>query len=206
MTEPVCASQPHHARRFSAASSSDDAKAQSAPGPTAGPALKGISSTSLAFQRARARDRLAPYPPGFRIARPLGDSRSDLMICPGSSLPVHITTPAWPTFRRPERPRKGQAKRKVGRFSGRERGQKDFPALSTWGALEEQGNFTSNPPPVQQAPQAGVQLQSLKPDARHRVTVASASLIWASLIRERRSDNVPPADLYRPAAARAVHI
>jgi len=126
----VCASRPHHARRFLAASSSDDAKAQSAPGPTAGPALKGISSTSLTVQRARARDRLAPYPPGFRIARPLGDSRSDLVIRPGSSLPVQTTTPARPPFRRPERPRKGQARGKVGRFFERASVDSAEPAIS----------------------------------------------------------------------------
>ena len=54
-----------HARRFWTASSSDDAKTQFPKDPTAGPALKGISSTNLTFQRARARDRLAP---GGRMA------------------------------------------------------------------------------------------------------------------------------------------
>jgi len=40
-----------------------DAKTQSATDPTAGPALKGISSTDLPFQRARAQDRLLPCAP-----------------------------------------------------------------------------------------------------------------------------------------------
>ena len=70
MTEPVVLPhRPHHARRFWTASSSDDAETQSAPGPIAGPALKGISDTSLTFQRARARDRLAPVQRGIRPAR-----------------------------------------------------------------------------------------------------------------------------------------
>jgi hypothetical protein len=57
-----------HARRFWTASGFDGAKTQSAPGPIAGPALKGISDTSLTFQRARARDRLAPGA-GWRSSR-----------------------------------------------------------------------------------------------------------------------------------------
>jgi len=70
MTEPVVLPhRPHHARRFWTASSSDNAKAQFPKGPIAGPALKGISDTSLTVQRARrpgsapARGRTAFVPP-----------------------------------------------------------------------------------------------------------------------------------------------
>ena len=123
-----------------------DAKAQSATDPTAGPAFKGISSTSLPFQRARAQDRLLPCAPARSCRAGLArDCQSDLVIRPGSSLPVHSTTPASPPFRRPERPRTGQAKTKLGRFLRSERGRKDFPALSTLGPLNPLEIFAANP-------------------------------------------------------------
>ena len=122
------------------------AKTQSATDPTAGPALKGISSTSLPFQRARAQDRLLPRAPVRSCRAGLArDCQSDLVIRPGSSLPVHITTPASPPFRRPERPRTGQAKAACARFLWRERGQKDFPPLSTRQGLRELMNCAANP-------------------------------------------------------------
>ena len=125
------------------------AKAQSATDPTAGPALKGISSTSLPFQRARAQDRLLPRAPARSCRAGLArDCQSDLVIRPGSSLPVQTTTPASPPFRRPERPRTGQARQKVGRILRSERGRKDFPALSTWQGLKELGNLVGNPPAI----------------------------------------------------------
>jgi hypothetical protein len=140
-TEPVVLPhRPHHARRFRTASSSDNAKTQSAPDPAAGPALKGISSTDLTVQRARARRSLRTVhwtvlpatPDTPTVSRPVAAWRSTRhaprgfkkrprdapgFVAPGmphdAGLP-HVTDV-------PERPRPMQAGRKLGRFSGRAR-------------------------------------------------------------------------------------
>jgi len=105
-TGPFALSGLTHARRFWTASSSDGAEGAIRAGPIAGPALKGISDTSHAFQRApRPRSSRARWPHGIRPAMRPEDSQSGLVIRPGSSLPVRSTTPARPPFRRPERPR-----------------------------------------------------------------------------------------------------
>jgi hypothetical protein len=103
------------------------------------PLLRELAQCYLPVQRARAQDRLLPYPPGF-----VPPSLSGIQ--EAASWPVRIRHLRFnprrrpgSRFRRPERPRLSQARRKVDRFLASERGGRRFPRAIHAGSVEKAG-------------------------------------------------------------------
>jgi hypothetical protein len=105
------------------------------------PLLRELAQCYLPVQRARAQDRLLPYPPGF--VPPGLSGIQEAASWPARIRHLRFTPRRRPgsRFRRPERPRLSQARRKLDRFFGGASVDRDFPALSTRASLEKRRDF-----------------------------------------------------------------